>query len=299
MSVWRRRCATRQDAGFVLVSVLALIGLVAALAVIVSQRARDQLREADQAKIMFQLQEHADSIARWTAWRLAVRRPIAVGAGDAAPETAVVCQIQDAQIHMRVRRADGLIDLNAAPLPLLDAFLQTMGAAPSVANRIASEILDFRDRDRISASTGETENARYVAAGRAFGPKNAPFAKVLELDQLPSMTEDLLQRLLPHVTVASGLPGVDWRKVPEPFKRAMAARLNLLLFNSIGRAGVYRILVTAIGEQANQRAFSRMVVRRADRTRRGYILLDWSTYPWSWDADDARSAGLSDVQACW
>lgn len=235
---------------------LALIGLVAALAVFVSQRARDQLRGANHAKVMFQIQEHADSVARWVAWRVARRKPVAAGVGDAAPEAAVKCQVADARISVRARQADGLFDLNAAPRPLLAAFIQTMGLTQPDAGR------------------GATETARYVADGRAFGPKHAPFAKVLELDQLPSMTDDLLHRLMPHVTVSSGLPGVDWRKVLVPLKQAMSDKINTSLFNSIGRAGVVRILVTAVGERAHHQAYRRLVIRRASRTQRGYVLLD-------------------------
>ncbi|MEM9029158.1 MAG: hypothetical protein AAGC70_12390 [Pseudomonadota bacterium] len=294
-----RRRPDGNEAGFVLVSVLALIGLVAALAVFVSQRAREQLREADHAKVMFQVQEHADSVARWMAWRLARRQPIAVGFGDAAPEAAVICRMADARISLRARQADGLFDLNAAPRPLLAALIQTMGLTqPADAGRVATEIVDFRDSDRVDASTGDSEAARYIAAGRAFGPKNAPFAKVLELDQLPSMTDDLLQRLVPHVTVSSGLPGVDWRKVPVSVKQAMSDKINTSLFNSIGRAGVFRILVTAVGERAHHRAYRRMVIRRASRTQRGYVLLDWSTYPWVWDADDGKPTERHELTAC-
>ncbi|MEM7776080.1 MAG: hypothetical protein AAF732_10765 [Pseudomonadota bacterium] len=239
-----------------------------------SQRARDQLRGANHAKVMFQIQEHADSVARWVAWRVARRKPVAAGVGDAAPEAAVKCQVADARISVRARQADGLFDLNAAPRPLLAALIQAMGLTQPDAGRVATEIVDFRDGDRVDASTGDSETARYVADGRAFGPKHAPFAKVLELDQLPSMTDDLLHRLMPHVTVSSGLPGVDWRKVLVPLKQAMSDKINTSLFNSIGRAGVVRILVTAVGERAHHQAYRRLVIRRASRTQRGYVLLD-------------------------
>jgi general secretion pathway protein K len=51
----------------------------------------------------------------------------------------------------------------------------------------------------------------YEADGRAYGPKKGPFETVLELDQVIGMRSDLLQAVLPYVTVHSRNPGVDPR----------------------------------------------------------------------------------------
>ena len=104
-------------------------------------------------------------------------------------------------------------------LRYLRARLRQFGVEAERASRIAKAIAAFR-----SASPGETGAAgrEYAAAGRTYGPKNALFQSVLELDQVLGVDPALFRRLLPFVTVNSRQGGVDPRTAPPALLAALA-----------------------------------------------------------------------------
>src|SRR5262249_27770542 len=85
---------------------------------------------------------------------------------------------------------------------------------PARADAIVDAILDYRDGDGIKRPKG-AEEAEYRAAGRAQGPKNAPFAAMEELGQVLGVDAALLEKLTPFVTAHSGKEGVDPAAAPR------------------------------------------------------------------------------------
>jgi Type II secretion system (T2SS), protein K len=91
-------------------------------------------------------------------------------------------------------------------------------------------------------STARAYRIRNVAvAGRAYGPKQRRFETVLELDQVIGMRPELLQAVLPYVTVHSRTPGVDPRVAAPALLAALAgfepARVTQLVGAARGGAG--------------------------------------------------------------
>jgi general secretion pathway protein K len=67
---------------------------------------------------------------------------------------------------------------------------------------LADAVADFRDADDFPHARG-AEEGDYGAAGLAWGPKNAPFEAVEELQQVFGMTAEIYARVAPYLTVYS------------------------------------------------------------------------------------------------
>jgi general secretion pathway protein K len=91
------------------------------------------------------------------------------------------------------------IDLNQAPEELLAALFASAGIDPAQAQSLADAIADFRDKDNFPRPNG-AEETEYRAAGLAWGPKNAPFQTVEELQQVIGMTGEIYRRVAPNLT---------------------------------------------------------------------------------------------------
>ena len=199
--------------GFALVAVLWLAGLIAAIAAGFAVSVRLNVLTHAAALHGLELEAAADGLARLTAFRLAAEP----ATPQPAPGAALACRwSRGISAELLIQDHAGLIDLNAVSPDLIARLIAGLGAAPGLAEEIAKAIRDFSD-------TGATEDAGEPAAypGQGFGPKNAAFDAIEELDQIPGMTEPLYRALLPHVTVHSLQAGFDPAAMTPELKRML------------------------------------------------------------------------------
>lgn len=101
------------------------------------------------------------------------------------------------------------IDLNSAAEPLLKGLLQNVGGLDGdAAQRIVEAIADWRDPDDLRRPNG-AEEPDYRAAGKTWGPANASFETVGELQRVLGVTPGLMARIADSLTVYSRQPGVN------------------------------------------------------------------------------------------
>ena len=100
----------------------------------------------------------------------------------------------------------GKIDINAAPLEVLESLFRHAGAGED-ASAIAQAVFDRREAQR-EAQPGTDDRA-------AIDPNEPAFATIDDLGGVPGMTAPLLHAVLPLVTVASRLPMVDANAAPR------------------------------------------------------------------------------------
>ena len=137
--------------------------------------------------------------------------------------SVVACVMgQDDLVVVSVQDSGGRINLNLAGDVLLRAFFIGLGADPDDASRYADTIIDYRDRDNDRRAHG-AEAPEYRAAGRAYGPKNAPFDNLAELQQVLGLPPELIAAMAAHVTIHSGSAGLD-PKVTRPALADIVAR---------------------------------------------------------------------------
>lgn len=107
-------------------------------------------------------------------------------------------------LALTVRDEAAKVDLNAAPLELLQALFEALGEPHARAVRLAAAIVDWRDPDALVQAAGGAEDDAYMAAGRSGGAKDAPFESVSELIRVLGMTPALATAAAPHLTVHGG-----------------------------------------------------------------------------------------------
>jgi general secretion pathway protein K len=115
----------------------------------------------------------------------------------------------DAQVAANALDESGKIDLNSASDALLKGLFQTAGGLDAdAAQGIVDVIDDWKDADDLKRPMG-AEAADYKAAGLPYGPANAPFEAVAELQRVLGMTPTLYAAVADYLTVFSKLPGVN------------------------------------------------------------------------------------------
>jgi general secretion pathway protein K len=205
------------QSGFALVAAIWLAGMVAAIATGFIVKVRLNTLESATLQRLTEAQYMADGLTRLTAWRLARG-----GATAKTNGTAHACWYRDAvPAVVAVQDQSGLIDLNTMPQSFFADFFVRLGANALHAKELAGALADFRDPDREAAGSG-SEPPQYP--DRAFGPKDAPFQAIQELDQLPGMTDALYRAALPLVTVYGSQPGIAPEAAPEELRKLYGER---------------------------------------------------------------------------
>lgn len=112
----------------------------------------------------------------------------------------------DALIEVRIRDETGLIDVNASaqgnPQLLIDLFM-SVGLSQEDAELMIAAIQDWIDPDDEARVMG-AEEEEYFSAGYPYGPVNAPFGTVAELQQVIGMSRELFLAVKDSITVHSG-----------------------------------------------------------------------------------------------
>ncbi|GJE16999.1 type II secretion system minor pseudopilin [Methylobacterium marchantiae] len=192
-----------EEGGFVLPAVLIILIVLSAAAATAALRLQTHTRLAGQRADGLRLQGLADGITRLVAFGLVVERSYrAPRLGLPEEGSPVLCQLpkgRSARIALRDQGA--LLDLNTTPRPQMEEDLRALGVPDRDAGTLAAEIVDFRDADETPEPGGGAEAAQYRARGLAHGPRNGPFVRADEIEQLPSMNPALAAVLLPVVTV--------------------------------------------------------------------------------------------------
>ncbi|MEO5831619.1 MAG: type II secretion system protein GspK [Rhodanobacter sp.] len=115
----------------------------------------------------------------------------------------------NATVTVRAIDESGKVDLNAASPDVLLALFEAAGLRPTQAKSLADHVLDWRTLPAVEADAA-SGRGDYLAAGRSYGPRHAPFVSVEEMQMVLGMTPSLYQQLAPVLTVWSGSP------IPDP-----------------------------------------------------------------------------------
>lgn len=109
----------------------------------------------------------------------------------------------DAQIEISITDDSGKIDINTADPLTLRNLLMGAGVEEDKAEELADAIQDWRDPDDLRSTFG-AELDDYKAIDLPYGPRNAPFETLSELQQVLGMTYDIYMKIEPAITMYSG-----------------------------------------------------------------------------------------------
>ncbi len=197
----------------------------------------------------------------------------------------------DARAWIAVQDQNGLVDLNTASPRLMTALLEGLGLTQTQAAEMVEEMRDFRDSDSIS-DLGRSEPSHY--AGRDFGPKNAPFEAIEELDRLPGMDSGLFAALRTLTTISTHQPGFDFDTAPEQLlqilqlSRTSAAGLSF----SSPRSSRANSITAAVQIKDGTRYVRRAMVESTDQPERPFVILAWDDGAWPAETESVSRSPL-------
>ena len=108
-----------------------------------------------------------------------------------------------AEVEISITDDSGKIDINSAdPVALVNLFVGS-GVEQARAEELADAIQDWRDPDDMRSLHG-AEIDDYEAVGLPYGPRNAPFETLSEIQQVFGMDYDTYMKIEPAITMYSG-----------------------------------------------------------------------------------------------
>ena len=259
------------DGGFILIPVLLVFALLSLVALTMSQGASQDIRVAALNKRRAEAQALADGVVILTIRRV-VNGKLQSPNDQALKKdgTPLQCVVGGSAVTITVYDAAGLIDLNTSSLDLLERLLTGVGVDIGRASRLAAAIVDFRDYDDVPLPGG-AETAEYRAAGLSYGPKNAPFDTVDELEQVLGITPELMAKIRPLVTVHSHNDSVDLEVASEAVRA-----LGLSLSPGAKARGVAFVIRASIERGGGVRFVREAIIGVSSRASAGYVIRQWS-----------------------
>lgn len=222
--------ARAREAGFVLVPVIAIVGLLGLVAAGFSAAIRSHLQIASNAVRNAEARALADGGLELAILDLLSRS--SRGERITGLRTRATCVTPDgATLTIEIADEAGKIDLNAAKPELVEALTAALVEPLARADAVAAAILDYRDPDQDRRRSG-AEAGDYRSRGRHTGPADAPFAAVDEIGAVLDVAPEIARRLTPWLTVASNQDGID----PAAADPALVAKLEAGAATSITTA---------------------------------------------------------------
>ena len=196
-------------------------------------------------------------------------------------------QFDNAHVTVSAVSENGKVDLNAAMPAVLQGLFVAAGERPDAAQKLVTQVVDWR-----APAAAGTADAAYAAAGRAYGPRHAPFASIEEVQMVLGMTPRLYRRIANDITIWGGnaspdpntatplalqsIPGVDAAQV----RALRAARLRnagdpALVVGSGTTHSIQSEATLADGTRAMLRATIRLRAGAADARSQPYVVLRW------------------------
>jgi general secretion pathway protein K len=232
------------ERGFVIVAVLWLVAALAALAVIFSVYLSNSARALALNDTALQAEALVSAGVELTAYQLRL-----AGDDGRPAQGSFQTRLNGAELAVAFVSEAARIDLNAAPKELLAGLFSVLGAAAEDAKQYADRIVGWRTK--ATSETSGKEDALYLAAGRTYAPRLAPFAHVNELGLVLGLPPVMVEHALPFVTVFSGASGVDVLNAPAEVVAALPGMTPLVLKQFLNDRGAFandpRAIAAALG----------------------------------------------------
>lgn len=114
----------------------------------------------------------------------------------------------DGELRVRISSETGKVDINTSSETQLSVLLSAFVKDEWQQQQLLNAILDWRDADEDTRTQG-AEKRQYQRAGLSYGPSNAAFQNVEELQLVLGMNESIYTALQPFITVYSGQSEVN------------------------------------------------------------------------------------------
>ena len=129
------------------------------------------------------------------------------------------------EIRIQVFSETGKVDINTSNETQLAALINAIVYDDWQQQQLLNAILDWRDADDDTRTLG-AERRQYRLAGLRYGPTNAAFQNVEELQLVLGMNADIFSAMRPYITVHSGQAEVDIRNASPQLLAIIARELK-------------------------------------------------------------------------
>ena len=283
----KRRRPLREDKGFVLVTVLMALSVLAGIAVALTISSRTNMLFASSHAEIARAEAAADAGVA-IATILILKNP--------KPPLNFVCQFEGSRLAISIEDEGGKIDLNAASPKLIAELLAGILSDERRALEIADLIADFVDPDDEDRLTQRSELERYAAINGP-SPKNSWFATVDELEQVAGLMHPLanertlFEHLRPLVTVWSRRSGFD-RNVASRELLQLLERVEgtLSLDASLGTEARFYTVTSRAMTKSGGRYSREVTIERDAGVRDGYRIRSFLSRPFD---DEQNGQGAS------
>jgi general secretion pathway protein K len=264
----------RAPDGFVIVAVLWILGALATLASIYAVYVIDTATAFRAHDDQVEAEGLVSAAVELTALQLSAQRaaaqqapspdgtpqqvqaqPGTAGTQAAPPPSsgAFSFRLRNAAISAQYRSEGSRIDLNGAPKELLAGLFIGVGARPDDAVKFADRIIGWRTKP--TPGQQDPETSLYQTAGRRYPPRGGPFQHPGELWLVLGLPEALVERVLPLVTVYSGVAQVNVFDAPPDVIAALPGmtpdRLHAFLAQRQETPQNGQILLPLLGQSAS------------------------------------------------
>ncbi len=201
--------------GFAVLMILWLLALLALIADRMILVGRSETRIAHNLRVEASAEAAADGGVFEAIYRLSLSRPGGWRIDGRAHEIVIAGQ----PVTIRIQDEAFKINPNLAPPSVLQALLAQLGVSAVAAHELGTAIVTWRTPIRDPIRAAQFAEARRAAGVPATMP--GPFPTLASLAAVPGMTDDILARLTPHLTLDD-----SGGKSPGGLDPAVAAALH-------------------------------------------------------------------------
>lgn len=131
----------------------------------------------------------------------------------------------DGEIRLRIFSEAGKVDINSASQVQLAAVLGSVSRSRMQQQQLLNAVLDWRDDDDDTRTNG-AEKRQYRQAGLAYGPNNAAFQSLQELQLVLGMDQAMFSVIEPWITVYSGSDQLNYEAAAPELLALISAEMR-------------------------------------------------------------------------
>jgi len=128
--------------------------------------------------------------------------------------------IGDAKLSYLLQDENGKLDINHAPVELIEHLLVSRGVTENEALSISHAVGDWRDENDLKQLHG-AEQHEYSDKGMVWMPANAPFRSILEVRHVMGMSSDIYTLIAPLITVYGNSEKINPEFAPRALLEAI------------------------------------------------------------------------------
>lgn len=203
----------------------------------------------------------------------------------------------ETRVRVQISDESGKIAINAAKKEQLISFFESIEIDETVADNLSDSILDWRDKNDQKLDSG-AEKQEYEDAELKYGPRNAPFSNIEEVQMVLGMTTEIYKKMeniistyttQPQINPATAsrevlltLPDVDEEMVDEYIKQRISNVKNLeevsqpsWYTGSANKSNVFMIVAEArIDKHMTQQIMA--IIKKGSNNDLPFQILKWT-----------------------